>query len=307
MHDLIKINAFEFSLTQEKVDELIIPFIPLADEYKTYIPKIENIKEESKNWITLDLVNKAKRVKLDIAKIRTTTWKIKDTEKKMYLQVGNVIQKWHNLIVSVIEEQEEELEKIVKFFENQEKERLDKLQKERVELLTPYIQEISDLIALCNMDQDKFDWFLLLRKSQFEEKKALEEKLEAERIEKARLEEIERIEKIKENARIEAEAKVLSDKIEAEIKAKADLERVEREKQEAIDKIKREQEEKEIAEKKQKEDLILKNQIDNERLKQETEYKKFISDNEGKFDKILKEDWKVVLYKKVAEFIIPNK
>lgn len=47
-----------------------------------------------------------------------------------------------------------------------------------------------------------------------------------------------------------------------------------------------------------------KDKADKERMEKEDSYKKFISDNEGKFDKIVKEDGKIVLYKVVAEFTI---
>lgn len=59
-------------------------------------------------------------------------------------------------------------------------------------------------------------------------------------------------------------------------------------------------------EKQEKADLIIKNQLENERLKNEQAYKDFLEKNKWLFDKIVKEDWKVVLYKKVSEFIIPN-
>jgi hypothetical protein len=47
-----------------------------------------------------------------------------------------------------------------------------------------------------------------------------------------------------------------------------------------------------------------KDKADKERMEKEDSYKKFISDNEWKFDKIFKEDGKIVLYKVIAEFTI---
>lgn len=301
----------EFSITTEILEDIKKPFYPLADNFINELPAIEEILEIWKDETKIDenLVKKAKRLKLDIAKIRTNTWKVKDETKKEVLQRWNAIQACHNVIVKTIEEKEEELEKIVKYFENKEKERLDKLQKEREEEIKPYIQEVSDLIALCNMEEDKYKAFYLMRKREFEEKKELEEKLEKERLEKERLAEEERIKQIKENARIEAEAKVMREKIEAEMKAKADLERVEKEKQEAIERLKREQEEKELAEKKRKEDeenaRIEAERLEKEkqaRLEKEKEY--IVYRDSLDFDKFEKEDWKIVFYKKVWEFKI---
>ncbi|MDA3855388.1 MAG: hypothetical protein PF569_03955 [Candidatus Woesearchaeota archaeon] len=85
--ELLNINAKDFQLTIERVEEIKIPFIPLADEYKTFIPEISKVLEESKKNITEELVKRAKRVKLDIAKIRTSTKKVKDTEKAGVLQI----------------------------------------------------------------------------------------------------------------------------------------------------------------------------------------------------------------------------
>ncbi len=73
---------------------------------------------------------------------------------------------------------------------------------------------------------------------------------------------------------------------------------------------KKEQEEKRIQEEADKKlalQKLHKKQAEEEeqkRLQKEESYRKFLKDNEWKFDKIVKEDWKVVLYKKVAEFII---
>ena len=301
----------EFSITTEILEDIKKPFYELADSFIQELQAIDEIlaiwKDESK--IDESLVKKAKRLKLDIAKIRTTTWKVKDNEKKEVLQRWNAIQACHNVIVKTIEDKEEELEKIVKYFENKEKERLNKLQKEREEEIKPYIQEISDLIALCNMEEDKYKAFYLMRKREFEEKKELEEKLEKERIEKERLAEEERVKQIKENARIEAEAKVMREKIEAEMKAKADLERVEKEKQEAIDKLKKEQEIKELAEKKRKEDEENARIEAEKKVKEEKELlakrQEFINYRDSlDFDHYEDQDWFRIFYKRVWEFKI---
>ena len=54
---------------------------------------------------------------------------------------------------------------------------------------------------------------------------------------------------------------------------------------------------------KQFEEIAAKNKENQERLEKETNYKNFLKENEWSFDKIIKEDWKIILYKKVAEFI----
>jgi hypothetical protein len=46
MNELLKIDHKEFGLTEQKVNELTEPFVPLTQEYKELIPQIESIKKE---------------------------------------------------------------------------------------------------------------------------------------------------------------------------------------------------------------------------------------------------------------------
>ena len=65
------------------------------------------------------------------------------------------------------------------------------------------------------------------------------------------------------------------------------------EKQDYIDNLKE-------LEKRKKQEEIKKQK----KLEKEKNYQDFLKKNEGNFDKIIKEDWKIVLYKKIDEFII---
>lgn len=271
-NELLKINSEEFWITDEKVNDLIKPFIPQVQKYMEFIPQIEALKKVEN--ITPEIVAKAKRLRLDIKPIRTQAEKIKTTEKSSYLTAGNVIQKWYNMLLWIISEQEEALEKIEKHFENLEKERIAKLQIERVKLLKPYEVENSENLKLWEMEDVVFENFLEGSKKAYLDKKQAEadekKRKEYEELENKRLKE--------ENDRLKKEAddaKKIADDLEKE--------------------------------KKQKEDLIAKNQAENEILKNDQEYQNFIAIHKWLFDKILKEDWKVVLYRKVAEFITINK
>jgi hypothetical protein len=86
-NSLLKIDTKEFSISKEKINSLILPFIPMADKYLEYILDIESIKAIKEEEYTPELCAKAKRLKLDIAKIRTTTGKIKDSEKEVVKQI----------------------------------------------------------------------------------------------------------------------------------------------------------------------------------------------------------------------------
>lgn len=216
--------------------------------------------------ITTENLPTFKELRLKIMKNRTqglTKWKEK--EKAFYLAGGNFIQAIYNKEVAVNEEMESKLMEAEKFFENQEKERLALLKKEREELLQPFVETLPN--DLETLDQDVFDSFLDTKKKQHAEKIEAE-RLEAERIEKERLEREKEIEEQRlENERLkkEAEEKELALKKErAEADKKA---REEKAKQDAILKAEQESKAKLEAELQAKKDAEIK--AENERIEKE--------------------------------------
>lgn len=209
-NSLIKIDEKEFSLSKEKVKDLILPFIPMTEKYLEYIWDIETIKSIKQEDYTKETCENAKRLRLDIAKIRTTTWKIKDREKEVVKQIWWVTQKCHNTIVKLVEEQEEKLEFIEKYFETKEKDRIFKLSIDRQELLKPYEVENSWMLKLWEMDESIFKNFLQWCKISFEQKKADEIK----RIEEEKIAEQKRVEEIKKQAISEYKTKEVIKEVE---------------------------------------------------------------------------------------------
>jgi hypothetical protein len=136
---------------------------------------------------------------------------------------------------------EENLEKIEKHQELQEKARIADLQAQREALLTPY--EVANLstLQLGTMPQETFDLFLQGAKSAYE--KRIEDARIAEERERIRLEN-ERLKKEAEESEKQAQAE--RSKMEAERKAAEEKARKERESIEA--KLKKEREEREKAE-----------------------------------------------------------
>ena len=189
--------------------------------------------------ITTENLPTFKELRLKIMKNRTqglTKWKEK--EKAFYLAGGNFIQAIYNKEVAVNEQMESKLLDAEKFFENQEKERLALLKKEREDLLQPFVDNLPG--GLEDLDQDVFDSFLETKKKAHADK-IESERLEAERIEKERLDrekeiEAQRLENLrlkaeaeakekeqaKERAILEAEKKAIADKAERERKIEAD-------------------------------------------------------------------------------------
>lgn len=234
-------------------------------------------------------------------------------------------------------------EKKVEYLEKKEEERKEKEKVEREKFINSRKNQMQEKLGkiyeeAIDLSNEDFVDFILKKKEEIEEekRKAEEEKVRQEKIqgrknemlrvlgeiyedkleiseeeftkfisektlekEKKRQEEIEK-------AKTEAEEKV---KKEAEFKAKLEAERIEKEKQVVIIKIKREKEEVEeklekIEREKKEEEEKKKVEAEKQaRLEKEQKYRDFLAKNEWKFDKILKENWKIVLVKIVDEFI----
>ena len=292
MQELLILNAKDFNLTIERLEQIKEPFIPLAEEYKTYIWQIETTLNEFKEkWISIDLENKAKRLKLYIAKIRTATKKTKDIEKDWVLQIWNAIQKCHNIIVDIIIEQELKLEEIIKFAENKEKERINKLQNNRIYEVADYWIDWTNL-SLWFMKDEIYTLYLAWLKLDYEKKKKEEAelKIKLEQEELKRREDEERVklenDKLKEELRIQQieiqkQKNIEYARIENEIKLKRELEDQER--------LKRNKEQETLE------------------FQQQAEFVWFLKSNwytqELKEDFYIKylDNWKIILYKKIAE------
>lgn len=124
-----------------------------------------------------------KELRLKIVKNRTQgIEKWHKTNKEFYLSGGRFVDAIKNKEILVNQQMEEKLMEAEKFFENQEKERVAKLQAERLEKVSPYLESVDGL-DLTSMDDYVFDAFFEGSKSKFEAKK--EAKLEADKLAKA--------------------------------------------------------------------------------------------------------------------------
>ena len=331
----------EYSLSLERWEEIKKPFYQFADKFKEYEDDIKNVISESEKWITLELSKKAKRLKLDIAQIRIWTWKLKDSEKAEALNIWRAIQSCHNTIVDVVSESEEKLNSIVKHFENLEKERIENLQKEREGLLLAYEVDNIEALELGIMDKIVFNNFLTWSKSKYDAKieAVKQEKIKAKEEQEKRDEEIrketeervkqeleeeskrkeqeakDKLKRAKELAKEKAEKekrKVEADKRDVELKRVQELQRVEKEKQDLIDK-QEEQKKQDIIKaekiKKELEEESKRKEQEKAKLEKQENYRNWRKElwynEENKTDFIeKKEEWKIVLYKKVWEFKI---
>ena len=169
-----------------------------------------------------------KSLRLLIVKNRTQgIEKWHKANKEFYLAGGRFVDAIKNKEIAENVRMEESLMAAEKHFEILEKERIHKLQNERISLISPYVESTMGL-DLGNMDADIFDGFLTGTIAKFEarikaekeatEKRILEEKAEKERIEAQRIEN----EKLKADA-IEKE-KLLQERIAQEEKERKEKE-----------------------------------------------------------------------------------
>jgi hypothetical protein len=257
-----------------------------SDEIKkSYLPFLSQLAEVQSQAVKINFEspsmldeNIARELRLATVKIRTSSEKLKDERKKMYLLRGNLEQASYNLIAASCKVTEEVFFNVEKAREIEEKKHKEQLRIDRSEKLSPYT-EAASLYPLGEMSEDQFsELYSGLRISHENrlaaEKKAEEDRLatieaervkqEATRIENEKLklaaiereketqaekEKIQRVYAEKEHlaeierqkqAKILADQKAKADKDRAFLLAKADRERIARENIEAEVKRKKE-------------------------------------------------------------------
>lgn len=181
--------------------------------------------------ITAETLPTFKELRLKIVKNRTQgIEKWHKTNKAFYLAGGRFVDAVKNKEVLINEEMESKLMEAEKYFENLEKEAKRILNEKRIEIIRPYVEDISGL-DFSDFSDENFDDFVLGKKTRYNEKIEAE-KQEAIRIENERLAEIEKQrlseienEKIRlENSRLQKEAELKEAELQKERKLQADKE-----------------------------------------------------------------------------------
>lgn len=255
-----------------KADAIRKTFEPMAAMLSGFEVTYNELVSDADGGITQELTARAKRLRLDIGRVRIETGKLKDKQKEYIKLEDKAIMGVHNILVWAVKEKEDRLKEIENHFEIQEKNRLHQLQLERVDELSKYIEDAHER-SLCEMPDDVWDAYLGAKKKEHYDRVEAEKAAELARIEKEKAEAAER-ERIRlENEQLKAEAveRERVAKIEAEKRAKVEAARIKKEKaeQEKREKEQREQQRK-IEAQRQKEQEELRA----ERAKIEAEAKK---------------------------------
>ena len=273
---LIKLDTQELHVIEKsKAEKIRKTFEPMAKMLAEFEESYNLIVAEAKKEITKDITAQAKRLRLNIGKVRIETGKLKDKQKEYIKLEDKAIMGVHNILVWAVKEKEDKLKEIENYFEIQEKKRLEALQIERVEKLSKYLDDAHER-NLTQMDEDVWTAYFGTKKREYEDRIAAEKKAELDRIakEKADAEERKRIRIENERLKKEAEEREKAAKIEAKKRAEAEEKR--RKIEEAEREVREEQARKErrIYEAKIKAEREEKERVQNElKAKQEAEIK----------------------------------
>ena len=204
------------NLPASKAAAIVAVFKPCMDELNSFGDRLDAVLNQPE--ITEQLSKDAKRLRLDIAKVRVAGDKARKEAKEESLRFGQAIDGVYKFIALAATENESRLEEIEKHQERMEAERIAKLQLERALALEEF--EVCPIPGnLGSMPDDVWANYLAGTKLNYEARKEAEEKAELERIARQQAEEEERERVRLENERLKAEA-AEREKVEAERRAK---------------------------------------------------------------------------------------
>ena len=246
-NEIMKFDTPELQVIEKsKAEKIKATFEPMAKMLLEFEKAFKEVTSEAEKEITKDVTIKAKRLRIDIGKVRIDTEKVRKEEKEEYLRAGKAIDGVSNILKWAVIDKENKLKEIENHFEIQEQERLEKLQAERVGKLLKYVEDAEDR-NLSGMENDVWQAYFTTKKKEYDDRIAAEKQAEIDRIAKEKAEAAERVRIRKENELLKKEAEEKEKqrqkdaaKAEAERKALEEKARKEREASEAKLRIERE-------------------------------------------------------------------
>jgi len=182
MLDLIEkktVNELDPSKAQQ-IREMFEPMVGMLEEMEGQYAEVMKL-EQSPEKSAL-----AKRLRIEIAKVRIEADKVRKAQKQQYLIAGNAIQGAFNILKYAVTDKEEALKEVETYYERLEEERLQKIREERGQQLEEleYVLPGVDLASVSDEDFEK-----ILGQARVNHKALIEEreKEERERLENERL------------------------------------------------------------------------------------------------------------------------
>lgn len=199
----LTVSPKDFGIEESKATVIEQSFLPKIVERDGLISVYENLLTKE---IDKSVCDEAATLRKKLVKLRTGIADIHKTEKAFYLASGRYVDALKNKHTLPIEQMEEKLSEIEKYYENIEKQRIADLQTVRELELQPYEVENISALALGVMADSVWINFLAGTKAGYEKKKEDERLADEARVEAARVE-AERIEAQRiENERLKKEA-----------------------------------------------------------------------------------------------------
>jgi hypothetical protein len=244
-NEIVKINPTEFGIETTRAAQIEAAFKPMLEKMTALEGEFNQVMALPINEDTCKL---AKRLRLEYVRVRTGTDKIHKVLKEEYLRGGRFIDGWKNAQLYASSGIEDKLEGIEKHFENAEKERIAKLEEERISLASKFDND-ARMMKLGQMPEEVWNNYILGVELSYNHRKEAERKVAEERKAAAEAKAARQIEIQKENLRLKAEAEEREKaaqkeaaeraKVEAERKEKEDQERQERLREQALREVER--------------------------------------------------------------------
>jgi colicin import membrane protein len=262
------VKAEEFGLEKTQVNNVDLAF---SEKVKERELLSEIFGQLIKKDINAEVAKEARELRLKAVKVKSSIASIHKSQKEFALAFGKYCDAWKRKETEPIQQIIDGAMEIEKFEEIERQKRLDELQRQRVEILSQYVDDANER-DLSSMESDVWEAYLMAKKNEYEEKIEAERKAEAERIakEKAEAEERERVRIENERLKKEAEERERLAKIEAEKRAKAEAEMIAKIEAERKKREEEERKQKEVYEAKLKAEREEKERVEREeRLKRE--------------------------------------
>lgn len=206
MKEITVLNELK-TLSPSKADQIEAAFKPMVVMLKDMEVAFDMVMGQK---ISPELCKKAKRLRLDIAKIRISADKVRAAEKKQYTVGANAIQGMYNILKFGTSEKEDALKFVEDHYIQIEAERKQKCENERQVVLSAYAETVGVQQNLSDKSDQEWDEYLDQVKKWDQERL---DKIEAARIEQEEIAKKEREaleESIREDERKKIEAKKIS-------------------------------------------------------------------------------------------------
>lgn len=265
-HEIVKLETPELLVIEKsKAEQIKATFVPMVEMIEAFEDRYSEVISESEKEITKEVTTKAKRLRIDIGRVRIETEKVRKEQKEEYLRAGKAIDGVSNILKWAVTDKENRLKEIENFFEIQEQKRLEELQAKRADMLSVYVEDAHER-NLSGMEEDVWNAYFQAKKKEHEDRIKAERKAEEDRIarERAEAQERERIRKENERLKKEAEERERLAKIEAEKRAKEEAARLAKEKAERQAREEKERKEREAFEAKLKAEREAREKIERE-------------------------------------------